>query len=388
MKTFTDFLNEEGLLNRHRVQVTASKDDGKKEKINVNVTATSKREAQGMARLHLQKKGYKTHSAIHLGYDHKFWNKESVDMCNVCGQTPCNCTHLSEAFKVGDIVIPDAGPHKGQKHEVIHDHGDGTYNIKPQGVKNVQYRHGAVRAKTDQIKLHEEAEQIDELTAWSKRGKEDPRSYPTSAEKAARRGQGDVLHPSPEEVSARKTAAAYGHKNPTASEKNRLKSKIKLRLSDRTHKYNKPSLPEETEMGDAAHTKTMKHRVLVTYSDPHHSAASMRKEKVQKHLLVPSTNKNGESIYKAEAEVLAKKHMKKQGYKVHEVEHVGLVTKKVNEEVEQIDELSNELLASYKKKAGEDASKQDKEGNFDKGHKRFKGIMKATFKQFANDAKK
>lgn len=299
MKTFTDFLNEEGLLNRHRVQVTASKDDGKKEKINVNVTATSKREAQGMARLHLQKKGYKTHSAIHLGYDHKFWNKESVDMCNVCGQTPCNCTYLSEAFKVGDIVIPDAGPHKGQKHEVIHDHGDGTYNIKPQGVKNVQYRHGAVRAKADQIKLH-----------------------------------------------------------------------------------------EETEMGDAAHAKTMKHRVLVTYSDPHHSAASMRKEKVQKHLLVPSTNKNGESIYKAEAEVLAKKHMKKQGYKVHEVEHVGLVTKKVNEEVEQIDELSNELLASYKKKAGEDASKQDKEGNFDKGHKRFKGIMKATFKQFANDAKK
>jgi hypothetical protein len=59
-----------------------------------------------------------------------------------------------------------------------------------------------------------------------------------------------------------------------------------------------------------------------------------------------------------------------------------------SEETEQIDELSNDKLDQYKKAAGEDASKQDKAGNFEKGHKRFKGIMKATFKQFANDAKK
>lgn len=243
----------------------------------------------------------------------------------------------------------------------------------------------------------------------------------------------------------------------------------------------------DEENGLQPETK-MKHRVLVTYSDPHHTASHMRKEKVQKHLLVPSTNKNGESIYKAEAAEYAKKYMKKQGYKVHEVEHVGLVTKKVNEEsdlseqapvaptvdrkyikgtpewkaqkekskprtghptnvkeeaeqidelnkdtlksyvnkvaadsqkhkkdptkrspekadksvtgfakafnrlnkeeAEQIDELSNDKLDQYKKAAGEDASKQDKAGNFEKGHKRFKGIMKATFKQFANDAKK
>lgn len=59
-----------------------------------------------------------------------------------------------------------------------------------------------------------------------------------------------------------------------------------------------------------------------------------------------------------------------------------------SEEVEQIDELSPETLASYKKKAGEAASAADKKGDFEKGHKRFKGIMKATFKQFAADAKK
>ena len=53
-----------------------------------------------------------------------------------------------------------------------------------------------------------------------------------------------------------------------------------------------------------------------------------------------------------------------------------------------INELSNELLDKYKKKAGDAASAADKAGKFDIGHKRFKGIMKATFKQFANDAKK
>lgn len=55
---------------------------------------------------------------------------------------------------------------------------------------------------------------------------------------------------------------------------------------------------------------------------------------------------------------------------------------------EQIDELSSELLAQYKQKASDAATAADKAGKYDIGHKRFKGIMKATFKQFANDAKK
>lgn len=61
---------------------------------------------------------------------------------------------------------------------------------------------------------------------------------------------------------------------------------------------------------------------------------------------------------------------------------------KMKEETEQIDELSNDTLASYKKKAGESASAADKKSDMETGNKRFKGIMKATFKQFANDAKK
>ena len=55
---------------------------------------------------------------------------------------------------------------------------------------------------------------------------------------------------------------------------------------------------------------------------------------------------------------------------------------------ETITELSTQLLARYKEKASLAATAADKAKKYDLGHKRFKGIMKATFKQFANDAKK
>jgi hypothetical protein len=55
-----------------------------------------------------------------------------------------------------------------------------------------------------------------------------------------------------------------------------------------------------------------------------------RKERLQKHVLAPSTNKNGESVFKGDVEPLVKKHMTKQGFRVHEIEHVGMVSVKVN----------------------------------------------------------
>lgn len=60
----------------------------------------------------------------------------------------------------------------------------------------------------------------------------------------------------------------------------------------------------------------------------------------------------------------------------------------MNEEVEQIEELSTELLGRYKKAAGDSASAADKAGDMKKGNKRFSGIVKATKKQFDNDMKK
>ena len=53
-----------------------------------------------------------------------------------------------------------------------------------------------------------------------------------------------------------------------------------------------------------------------------------------------------------------------------------------------LNELSSEKLAQYKKAAGADAKKADADGNYSQGDKRFKGINRATNKQFDNDRKK
>jgi hypothetical protein len=65
-----------------------------------------------------------------------------------------------------------------------------------------------------------------------------------------------------------------------------------------------------------------------------------------------------------------------------------VMKKSMKKEEFQLDELSTNKLADYKKKAGENASAADKAGDTKTGNKRFSGIMKATRKQFDNDAKK
>jgi hypothetical protein len=55
---------------------------------------------------------------------------------------------------------------------------------------------------------------------------------------------------------------------------------------------------------------------------------------------------------------------------------------------EDLQELSTDKLAQYKKAASADASAADKAGDYAKGNKRFSGIIKATNKQFDNDMKK
>jgi len=53
-----------------------------------------------------------------------------------------------------------------------------------------------------------------------------------------------------------------------------------------------------------------------------------------------------------------------------------------------LNELSNKKLGSYKTAAGADATAADKRGDYKRGDKRVKGIINATKKEFANDAKK
>lgn len=103
-------------------------------------------------------------------------------------------------------------------------------------------------AKNEEVEIEEvesvDEDQFDEATAWKKRGLEDPRAYPNTREKEARKGRGDVLHPSAADREAKAKAAAYGHKKPTDSQVRNLKTAIK----NRKGLVRKPNLPEEIEL--------------------------------------------------------------------------------------------------------------------------------------------
>ena len=75
-------------------------------------------------------------------------------------------------FKVGDIVSPTKGPHKGQRHEIIHVFPDGSMNIKPKDLaaNAVKYRLGAAKAQPEDVVLSEGAELSE---GWKK---ENPKS--------------------------------------------------------------------------------------------------------------------------------------------------------------------------------------------------------------------
>lgn len=63
---------------------------------------------------------------------------------------------MKEEYKVGDVVVPDKGPHAGVPHEVIHIHGNGQINIRPKGlpIKSVKYRLGAATAQPHELRPH------------------------------------------------------------------------------------------------------------------------------------------------------------------------------------------------------------------------------------------
>lgn len=70
------------------------------------------------------------------------------------------------------------------------------------------------------------------------------------------------------------------------------------------------------------------------------------------------------------------------------IEQLADEEEEVFEDEEELDEVSNEVLTKYKAAAGASASAADKKGDYATGNKRFSGIVKATKKQFDNDAKK
>ena len=90
--------------------------------------------------------------------------EEIEEHCGVCGEQGIEEVEIDEGiFKKGDFVIPNMGPHKGDKHKIIHDFGDGSYNIKPlTHSRNIKYKLGAAKAKENQLKLVKEEVELDE----------------------------------------------------------------------------------------------------------------------------------------------------------------------------------------------------------------------------------
>ena len=81
--------------------------------------------------------------------DGEFWEGKEMEVSN-------------PEVKVGDIVIPNKGPHEGRTHEVIAIFPDGSFNIKPKwaGLKaaDIKYKLGAARAKMSDVEMLAEAE--------------------------------------------------------------------------------------------------------------------------------------------------------------------------------------------------------------------------------------
>ena len=133
-------------------------------------------------------------------------------------------------------------------------------------------------------------------------------------------------------------------------------------------------------------------------------AAQRRKERLASNGRMDEEMQVGDKVnFDHPMKAIPGKTMKKVGT-VHKVEgdtiHVkvkdkyGVITHKKTanelrkEEVEQVDELSSDLLGLYKTGASKQASELDKAGNIKKADSRFRGIVKATKKQFDNDLKK
>ena len=133
-------------------------------------------------------------------------------------------------------------------------------------------------------------------------------------------------------------------------------------------------------------------------------AAQRRKERLASNGRMDEEMQVGDKVnFDHPMKAIPGKTMKKVGT-VHKVEgdtiHVkvkdkyGVITHKKTaselrkEEVEELDELSSDLLGRYKTGASKQASELDKAGNIKKADSRFRGIVKATKKQFDNDLKK
>jgi len=168
--------------------------------------------------------------------DGKAWNRNGV---KVPASEYAKEETLHEMIKKGDTVIAQKGPHTGVKHEVIHDHGDGHFNVRPliSNPKKIKYAMGAAKAKGSDLKLCEDymsedtAKAIEDHKAQMKNNEMSSSRYFTSG--AQRRDQKEL------ERLKDKHKAAQGVKEETLDElsKKTLGRYIPKAADSQAHNY-------------------------------------------------------------------------------------------------------------------------------------------------------
>ena len=114
---------------------------------------------------------------------------------------------------------------------------------------------------------------------------------------------------------------------------------------------------------------------------------NLRRRKVKYHLGEQKGPYELEGGHENTAQHIATASSKEHGAKSKKLAKSFLDRMQGMAEANELSEVSSELLARYKKAAGDQASAADKAGDYAKGNKRFSGIIKATKKQLANDVK-
>jgi len=141
--------------------------------------------------------------------------KEFADEWNIEMQAGNFHESVNEGkIKVGSIVKPNKGPHKGQDHEVIAMQGNGVYNITPINIHytKIKYRLGAAGAKEKDLELvkesNEEADLL-ELNLSLDKFVDVAKGTKTKNKFFVFNNKGQVYHTAPTLDKAKKLAAEY-----------------------------------------------------------------------------------------------------------------------------------------------------------------------------------
>ena len=255
----------------------------------------------------------------------------------------------------------------GSDYHIVKNKDGAQYTVDKKG--NVLHGHGNAN---EEVKLEE-----DHLT--------DYRRYTQAAKNAKAKGDHDIAKDAEEK--AAKSASNYTRltgKKPTFNEEGKAglwanihakRARIKAGSGEKMRKPGSEGAPTKAAL------KAAQNEGYSNYDNNRTGFAKRKREDDEYHVPDPVDNK-------PHAVHINGKKWKSFGSQSHAQNVANKIKGATVHKEEVVNELSSELLGRYKTAAGASAKAADASGNYAKGDKRFKGINKATNKQFDNDMKK